>query len=100
VYFNIAIWLFGSFGLQLLSKKSISFSQLLTSVYEAWSYLLNVLTLSPFDTWWTISVKVICAKSVWLLVAFCPCTLSNLLPVIYCLTFPSALPPEPCSHNS
>jgi len=50
VHLNIDVIMYGSFGPPFLSMKSISSSQCLTSVYEAWS-CLGARTISlPFDT--------------------------------------------------
>ena len=50
LHLNIAVRQYSSFGEQFFSMKSISSSQCLTSVYEAWSWMLDVWSLLSFGT--------------------------------------------------
>jgi len=63
---------YGPFGLQFLSIKSISSSQYLISVYEAWSYMLDVWSLVPFGTQQITTMKVVFGNSETLPLPFFP----------------------------
>jgi len=56
---NNAVRQYGSFGPQFFSMKSISSSQCFTSVYEAWSCMLDVGSLLQFGTWQITTRKVV-----------------------------------------
>jgi len=59
LHLYIAVRQYGSFGEQFFWMKSISSSQCLTSVYEAWIWLLDVWSLLLFRTRWITTVKVV-----------------------------------------
>jgi len=59
LHLYIAVRQYGSFGEQFLSMKSISSSQCLTSVYEAWNWLLDVWSLLLFGTQRITTMKVV-----------------------------------------
>jgi len=70
VHLNIDVIIYGSFGPPFLSMKSISFSQCLTSVYEAWS-CLEVRTISlRFNTQLITTMNVVFGNAGRLLLAF------------------------------
>jgi len=68
----MAVRLYGSFGLQFCPMKSISSSLSLTSVYEPWSYMLDVWSLSPFGTRRLTTMKVVFGNSGRLPLALLP----------------------------
>jgi len=59
LHLYIAVRQFGSFRLQFCSMKSISSSQCLTSVFNAWSWLLDIQSLLLFNTRWITTVKAV-----------------------------------------
>jgi hypothetical protein len=63
---------YGSFGQQLFLMKSISSSQCLTSVYEAWSCMLDVGSLLPFGAQRFTTMEVVFGNSETLPLAFLP----------------------------
>jgi len=66
----IAVRQYGSFGPQFFSMKSISSSQCLTSVYQAWRWMLGVRSLLPFGTRRMTTRKVVFGNSGELPLAF------------------------------
>jgi len=62
-HLNIDVIMYGSFGPPFLSMKSISSSQFLTSVYEAWSCLGARTIAFPFDTQLITTMNVVFGNS-------------------------------------
>jgi len=63
LHLYIAVRQYGSFGQQFCLMKSISAFQCLTSVYEAWSLLVDVWSLVPFGTRRLTTMKVVFGTS-------------------------------------
>jgi len=72
LHMYIAVRKYGSFGQQFFSMKSISSSQRLTSVYEAWRWMLEVWSLVSFDTRRITTMKVVFGNSGMLTLAILP----------------------------
>jgi len=72
LHLYIAVRQYGTFGPQFCSMNSVSFSQCLTSVYEAWSCFLDVWSLILFATQRIPTVTVVFANSRMLPLAFLP----------------------------
>jgi len=97
---NIDVIMYGSFGPPFLSMKSISSSQCLTSVYEAWS-CLGARTISlPFDTQLMTTMNVVFGNLGRVLSPFCSRARPNPSPVAGCLAFLFSSPPEFPLHIS
>jgi len=72
LYLYITVRRYSSFGLQSCSMKANRSSQCLTSLYEAWSSLLNVWPLLPFGTQRITMMKVVFGNSGRLTLSFFP----------------------------
>jgi len=70
VHLNLDVTVYGSFGCPFLLMKSISSSQRLTLVYEAWSWFGDRMTSLPFDTRQITTMNVVFGNSGRLLLAF------------------------------
>ena len=97
---NIAVRQYCSFGQQLFFIKTISSSQCLTTLYEAWSQILDLWSLLSFGTRQITTMIVVFGNSGMLPLAFCQRALPNPSPVIYRLAFPSSSPPKLHLHIS
>jgi len=100
LYLYSAVRQYGSFGQQFISMKSISSSLCLTSVYEAWSWLLDVWSLLLFSTWRITTMKVVFGNSGTLALAFLATHSHKSVTVSCCVAFPSSSPPKPHLHIS
>jgi hypothetical protein len=63
MHLNVDVRMYGSVGPQCLSMRSPNFSQCLTSVYKAWSYLGARAISLPFDSQRIITVNVVFGNS-------------------------------------
>jgi len=63
VHLNSDVRIYGSSGPPVVSMKSISSSQCLTSVYEAWIWFGDRMISLPFDTWQITTMNVVFANS-------------------------------------
>jgi len=100
VYLNIDVKMDGSFGPPFRWMKSISSTQCLPVVYEAWSYLWYMMILFQFDTQRITTMNISFGWCKTLLLSFWQCTRLNLLWVAFLLAFPISLPPEFCLRIS
>ena len=63
VHLNIQIWMYGHLGPPFVAMNLIRSSQCLTSIYEAWSCLADIITLWLFDTRWITTVNIVFGHS-------------------------------------